>query len=184
MVMKQSLLFIFLSVVFFGCGSEPKQDQPKTDSAAAKKGPLVYPFTAKYSLNWQPGDEKNAVLALTAFKKYVDGDVKGCFEYFADSIQFIADKFYFKGKKDSLVAMMTPMRAELASMSVQPDTWLTTYYPDKDDTWVTVWSTQKWTDKKGKMDSIYFVDDILIKDGKIAEVDEKQRQYPVPKMKK
>jgi hypothetical protein len=34
------------------------------------------------------------------------------------------------------------------------------------------------------MDSIYIVDDILIKDGKILQVDEKQRQYPVPKMKK
>jgi hypothetical protein len=51
-------------------------------------------------------------------------------------------------------------------------------------TWGTVWSTQKWTDKKGKMDSIYLVDDILLRDGKILEVDEKQRQYPVPKMKK
>ena len=181
--MKKFLLLIFLSVAFFSCGSGPKQEEPKTDSTA-KKEPLVYPFTAKYSLNWQPGDEKNAVLALTAFKKYVDGDVKGCFDYFADSIEFIADKFHFVGKKDSLVAIMTPMRAEVVSMSVQPDTWLTAYYPDKKETWVTVWSTQKWTDKKGKMDSIYIVDDILIKDDKILQVDEKQRQYPVPKMKK
>jgi hypothetical protein len=172
-----------LSVIFMGCMNEVKKEEPKTDSVA-KKETLVYPYTAKYSLNWQPGDEKYAVLALTAFKKYVDGDVKGSFAYFADSIEFIADKFYFRGKKDSLEAMMTPMRAELASMSVQPDTWLTTYYPDKNDTWVTVWSTQKWTDKKGKMDSIYIVDDILIKDGKIAVIDEKQRQYPVAKMKK
>jgi hypothetical protein len=34
------------------------------------------------------------------------------------------------------------------------------------------------------MDSIYLVDDILIKNGKIREVDEKQREFPVPKMKK
>jgi hypothetical protein len=183
MIMKKSLLFVFLSSVLFSCGTGPKQEEPKTDSTA-KKEPLVYPFTAKYSLNWQPGDERNALLALTAFKKYVDGDVKGCFDYFADSIEFFADKFHFAGKKDSLVAMMIPMRAEMASMSVQPDTWLTAYYPDKKETWVTVWSTQKWTDKKGKMDSVYLADDILIKDGKIYEVDEKQRQFPVPKMKK
>jgi hypothetical protein len=183
MFVKKSLFLVFLSVAFFGCGSEPKNDEAKTDSTA-KKEPLVYPFTAKYSLNWQPGDEKNAVLALTSFKKYVDGDVKGAFDYFSDSIEFIMDKFHFVGKKDSLVAMMTPMRAQMASMSVQPDTWITAYYPDKKETWVTVWSTQTWTDKKGKMDSIYLVDDILIKDGKILEVDEKQREFPVPKMKK
>jgi len=181
--MKEILVLVFISAAFFGCGSEPKKDEAKTDSTA-KKEPLVYPFTAKYSLNWQPGDEKNAVLALTSFKKYVDGDVKGAFDYFADSIEFIMDKFHFVGKRDSLVAMFTPMRAEMTSMSVQPDTWLTAYYPDKNETWVTVWSTQKWTDKKGKTDSVYLVDDILIKDGKIHEVDEKQREFPVPKMKK
>jgi hypothetical protein len=34
------------------------------------------------------------------------------------------------------------------------------------------------------MDSIYIVDDILLKDGKILKVDETQRQYPVARMKK
>jgi hypothetical protein len=182
MVMKNSLLLICSCIAFFGCNNAAKQEDAKTDSTA-KKEALVYPFTAKYSLNWQPGDEKYAVLALNSFKKYVDGDVKGCFAYFADSIEFIADKFHYNGKKDSLEAMMTTMRAGIATMSVQPDTWLTVYYPDKNDTWVTVWSTQKWTDKKGKLDSVYLVDDILVKDGKIAQIDEKQRQYPEPKKK-
>ena len=83
--MKQSLLLIFSCIVFFGCGTAPKQDEAKTDSTA-KKETLAYAFTAKYSLNWQPGDEKNAVLVLNCIRKYVDGDVKGSFAYFADSI--------------------------------------------------------------------------------------------------
>jgi len=183
--MKNALLLVLLSIVSFSCGSGPKQEEVKAaDSTATTKEPLVYPFTSKYSLNWKPGDEKYAVMALTSFKKFVDGDVKGSFDYFADSIEFIADKFHFSGKKDSLMAMMIPMRAQWTSMSVQPDTWVTIYYPDQNDTWVTVWSTQKWTDKKGKMDSIYIVDDILIKDGKIREVDEKQRAYPAAQTKK
>ncbi len=65
---------------------------------------------------------------------------------------------------------MTPMRSELTSMTIIPDTWITTYYPDKNDTWVTVWSTEKWTDKKGKTDSLYVVDDVLIKNDKIAQI--------------
>jgi len=181
--MKQSFILILSSIILFGCNNGPNQEVSKTDSTA-KKETLTYPYTAKYSLNWQPGDEKYALLVLNCYKKYIDGDVKGSFAYFADSIEFIADKFHFVGKKDSLEAMMTPMRANMASMSLQPDTWITTYYPDKNDTWVTVWSTQKWTDNKGKTDSVYLVDDILVKDGKIAQIDEKQRQYPQPKMKK
>lgn len=177
------LLLTFLSVVILSCNNETKPVESKTDSAA-KKETYDYPYTPKYSLNWQPGDEKNAVLVLNSIKKYVDGDVKGSFDYFADSIEFIADKFHFNGKKDSLMAIMVPMRADAVSMSLVPDTWLTAYYPDKGDTWVTVWSTQKWTDKKGKTDSVYLTDDVLVKNGKIVQVDEKQRLFPESKSKK
>ena len=181
--MKQLLPAILLSIVIFSCNTPAKTDDVKTDSTAAKQA-LVYPFVPKYGINWQPGNEKNAVIALTAFKKYLDGDVKGCFDNFADSIEFIADKFYYKGKKDSLMAMMIPMRAALASASADVDTWETVYYPDQKDTWVTVWSKERWTDKKGKSDSVILVDDILMKDGKIAAIDEKQRQFAEPMKKK
>jgi hypothetical protein len=178
--MKKFLTLLFPCIGFWACTSSSNQDAAKSDSAS-KKEALVYPFTAKYSLNWQPGDEKNAVMVLNAFKKYTDGDVKGSFVYFGDSVEFIADKFHFKGKKDSLEAIMIPMRSAIASMTLQPDAWITVYYPDQKDTWVTVWSTQTWTDKKGKMDSIYLVDDVLVKNGKIAQIDEKQRMFPEPK---
>ncbi|HLY69294.1 MAG TPA: hypothetical protein VKR53_06165 [Puia sp.] len=181
--MKQRLLPVLLCFGLFGCNTETKKEEVKSDSAAPKEA-LVYPFTPRYSINWQPGDEKNAVIALTAFKKYLDGDVKGCFDSFSDSIEFIADKFHFQGKKDNLMSMMIPMRGNLSSASAVVDSWLTTYYPDKKDTWVTVWSTETWTDKKGKTDSAYLVDDILMKDGKIARIDEKQRLFPEPEKKK
>lgn len=129
--MMQSFLFIVLCIVFFGCSSKLKPSE------------FTYPFTAKYSSNWQPGNEKNAVLVLNCFKKYDDGDVKGVFADIADSLEFIADKFHFTGSKDSLEAMMTPMRADLISMSFVADTWLTIYYPDKNETWVKLWSTEK-----------------------------------------
>jgi len=180
--MKQSL-FIFLCIAFFSCSNPPKPEETKTDSTV-QKVVYDYPYSPRYSINWKPGDEKNAVLVLNSLKKYIDGDLKGAFTYLADSIEFIADKFHFNGKKDSLYAMMIPMNAQIKSMSIVPDTWITTFYPDSNQTWVTVWYTQKWTDKKGKMDSIYLTDDYLVKDNKIAQIDEKQRKFPVPKMKK
>jgi len=175
--MKKSLLLLLTCAVFFACNSDTKQDDAKSDSGA-KKDSLVYPFTAKYSLNWQPGDEKLAVFALNSLKKYVDGDVKGSFEAFADSIEFFGDKFHFVGKKDSLLAIMVKMRSGYSSMSVHPDTWMTVYYPDKKDTWVTLWSTNISTDLKGVTDSVYLVDDVLIKNNKIVEIDEKNRRFP------
>ena len=181
--MKKFLLFILPGLFLLACSNnEPKLAEAKTDSTV-KKEPLNYPYTAKYSLNWQPGDEKNAVIVLNSIKKYMDGDIKGSFSDFGDSITFIADKFLFTGTKDSLLGVMTPMRAQVASMTFEPDTWLTAYYPDKQDTWVTIWGVQKWTLKNGKTDSFYIAEDVRLKDGKILEIDEKMRLFPVPKKK-
>jgi len=178
--MKQILSVIILSLGFLSCNTEPKTEVSKTDSMTAKE-PIIYPFTPKYSINWQGGDERNALLVLNCLKHYVAGDVKGALADFADTVEFIADKFYFKGSKDSLGTILGAIRGEYASVSKVFDTWITTYYPEKKDTWVTLWYTETWTDKKGKTDSLYYTDDVLIKDGKIRIYDEKQRQFPAPK---
>ena len=182
--MKKSLLFIFLCIGLFSCNNGPKPTDIKTSDSTAKKDTLNYPFKAKYSLNWQPGDEKNAVMVLDCLKKYVDGDIKGCLAYFADSTEFIGDKFHFKGSKDSLETIIAAMRGASVSVSKNFDTWITTYYPDNNDTWVTLWYTEKMTDQKGKTDSVYYTDDVLIKKGKIVVYDEKQRLFPEQEMKK
>jgi len=178
--------FIFLSCIIMGmlsCNSEPKPEAVKTDSVAAKE-PVIYPFTPKYPPNYQVGDEKNAVMVLNALKHYVEGDIKGTLADFGDSVEFYADKFHFKGSRDSLASLIAAQRAGYASISKEFDTWITLYYPEKKDTWVTLWYTEKWTDKKGKTDSLYFTDDVLIKDGKIVEYDEKQRAFAPPATKK
>jgi len=178
--------FILLSIIISGllsCNSEPGPEAPKGDSTVAKEA-IVYPFTPKYPPNYQLGDEKNALMVLNALKHYKDGDIKGTFTDFADSVEFYGDKFYFKGSRDSLAAIITADRARFASLDKVFDTWITLYYPEKKDTWVTLWYTEIWTDKKGKTDSLYFTDDVLIKDGKIVEYDEKQRAFPAPVVKK
>jgi hypothetical protein len=119
-------------------------------------------------------------MVLTSLKKWVDGDVAGSMENFADSTSFIGDKYEFHGKKDSLKAFLASMRAMLNNVTVVPDTWMTVYYPDSNETWVTIWYTQAWTDKNGKKDSIYYVDDVQVVNNKIAEIDEKQRMFPEP----
>jgi hypothetical protein len=54
----------------------------------------------------------------------------------------------------------------------------------KKDTWVTLWYVEKWTDKKGKVDSLYYTDDVLMRNGKIISYDEKIRRYPPSAEKK
>jgi hypothetical protein len=177
--MKHLPLLALVCFLMVSCNNQPKSTAENSDSTA-KKEALNYPFTPKFSIKWQPGDEKNAVFVLNSLKKFVDGDVAGSMESFADSTTFIADKYEFHGKKDSLKAILAAQRAMLNGITVEPDTWLTVYYPDSNETWVTVWYKQSWADKNGKKDSAYYVDDVLVVNNKIAEIDEKQRLYPEP----
>src|ERR1700733_5044122 len=142
--MKQIIPFSFFCIFVFSCKENSKQSETKTDSTISKEQ-FSYPFTAKYSINWQPGDEKNAVIVLNCLKKYVDGDIKGCVSFFADTSKFIADKFYFKGNRDSLQTVIASMRNASAAVSKNFDSWMTVYYPDKNDTWVTLWYMEKMT---------------------------------------
>jgi hypothetical protein len=178
--MKQSLILVILCIALFSCKSKTADEQAKTDSPTK----IDYPFTPRYSINWQPGDPKNALIVLNCLKKYVAGDLKGAFENFADTVTFWGDQFYFKGKKDSLMKIFTPTRESFATLSKDFDTWATIYYSDKKETWVTLWYTERWTDKKGKKDSLVYVDDVLLRNGKILEYDEKMRRFPEPAMKK
>ena len=181
--MKKILLFWLTAGLLVACTSKTSTTEATTadSSGTAKKESLAYPYTPKYSINWQPGDEKYSVIALESLKKYTDGDVKGSMKDWADTIEIVLDKMQFKGTKDSVTSIFTKERAIFAEMVVEPDSWQTVYFPDKKESWVTIWYKQKWSDKKGKKDSAYFVDDLLVKDGKIALLDEKQRYYPVAK---
>ena len=123
-------------------------------------------------------------MVLNCLKHYVDGDMKATFADFADTVDFYTDYFHFTGSKDSLQVILGAARNDLTSISKSFDTWLTAYYPDKDENWVTLWYTEITTDKKGKTDSLIYSDDVLIKNGKIREYDEKIRHFPKPPAKK
>ena len=121
---------------------------------------------------------------LNCLKKYLAGDIKGALENFVDTAEFIGDQFYFKGKKDSLGVIMGQIRGDIVTVSKIFDSWMTTYQPDKKDTWVTLWYVEKWTDKKGKTDSLYYTDDVKLRNGKILVYDEKIRRFASPEIRK
>ena len=92
--MKQILLLIILCFTLFSCQTKTGIQQDP-DTAAQ----LNYPFAAKHALKWQPGDEKNALIALDCLKNYVAGDMKGAVLNFADTATFISDDFYLRVRR-------------------------------------------------------------------------------------
>ena len=177
--MKYLLLLTIVGLLFFSCRDSHSVRFEKTDATK-----LNYPFRPGYSINWQPGDEKNALIVLNSLKKYTAGDIKGAFENYADTVTFLGDNFYFKGKKDSLIKIFARERGKYASLTEDFASWITVYYPDKKCNWVSVWFTEKWTDKKGIKDSMFFADVVQVQNGKIIQYNENVRHFVTPTAKK
>jgi hypothetical protein len=173
---KINLLLIALGALLVSCQSKTTTVEVTADTTA-----LTFPFKAKYPTKWEKGDDKNTVIILNCLKKYLAGDIKGSVENFGDTVEFISDQYHFKGSRDSLAAILGQLRGEYATITKEFDTWLAAYYPESKETWVTLWYTEKWTDKNGKADSLYYTDDVMLKDGKILVYDEKSRRFPLQK---
>jgi hypothetical protein len=70
----------------------------------------------------------------------------------------------------------------MKNMSIIMDDFESVISKDRKNEYVSLWYKQKWQDAKGVWDSLSVMDDLKIKDGKIASIDEKIRHYPKKKM--
>lgn len=58
------------------------------------------------------------------------------------------------------------------------DDWESVKLKDGSREYVSLWYKEITTDKKGKTDSVFVMDDLLIKNGKIVSIDQKIRHFP------
>jgi len=174
--MRKPIFLMFVIVLFSYCknNDKSKPTEPVFDTTTKYN----YPYTPKHPVKWKVGDQKYSVLVLNFLKKYIGRDVKGEMEYLADSLEFKADKFYFKGKKEKLYPKLKRFRKYRHNITTNFEKWMSAYYPESKDSRVTVWYLEKWENSVGKKDSIYYTDDVLLRQGKIVVFDEKIRHFP------
>ena len=177
--MKKLSMMVF-AVILFSCNSETKdantKEQPKTETAEK----LVYAYNLKDQPNdnWDKGDQKNVVMVLNSLKAWENNNLDEALKDFADSIHFVMDGFDAKLSKDSTKKMLQAMRMPLKSFSIEMEDYETVISKDKKNEWVSLWYKEKWTDNKGVSDSIFYMDDVKIENGKITLIDEKARKFP------
>lgn len=177
--MKQRVFLMLIIVLFSFCKNKTAPTNVKTDSTTT---PLTYPYTPKHPTKWQTGDEKYALIVLNFLKKSMEGDVKGELVNFADSVEFKADKFYFKGAKAGLYKKLARIKRHRHKHNIHGEfeKWMTAYYPENKDSKVTVWYLERWEHANGQKDSLYHTDDVTLKKGQIYIFDEKIRHFPDP----
>lgn len=183
--MKQ-LLFISCIALLAACNdagtANTAKDSTATTAAAEKKAMPTMPYTlSKPYKNWQPGDQQHALTVMNSLKAWENGDIPKSMEAFADSVEINFDNWVGKFSKDSLAKQFTTYRGTLSSAVIKMEDWESVIAEDKSEEYVTLWYKQYNTDKKGKTDSVFCINDAMIKNGKIASLSEAVRHYPAKK---
>ncbi len=190
--MKKVFVFLFSSIVIMACNdtattSSEKKDSSKMDNssmdnstAGNEKVDLVY-STDKPS-DWIPGDPHHAARVMKALKGYETGNIDDTKQYFADTVVFRGDNYWFKGSNDSLMSEFKNNRARYKDLVIKMQDWESVKSKARNEEYVGMWYTEKATEKNGKADSANYMDDVKIVNGKIVEIDSKVQHYPKKKM--
>lgn len=175
--MKKIYLLLSTAVLLAACQQKPAE-------VATVETPPKYPYSTKHPDNWMiDTSHTNTMVALNALKSYETMDTLLMKKCFADSLTFNYEGGVYKGTIGGLIQMTGQMSGEEKNVKLDVKDWEAVIGKEGDkEEWVTVWYTQHWTDRKGKTDSIEYVNDFLIKNAKIVRLDEYARHFaPVAK---
>jgi hypothetical protein len=141
---------------------------------------ISYAYKLEKPDNWDIGSKENTAIAFNALKAFEDNKLDDCLSYFADTVRWRADYLDQSFSKDSLKSNMTRARNSFQTFTVKMSDFESVISKDKKDEWVTLWYTQIFTDQKtGKVDSLAMVNDLKIVNGKIVELNETMRHFPL-----
>ena len=180
--MRKIALFLLVIVAFASCKSE----EAKVDSmsAADSANKEAYPYIASYSSKFEIGDDKYSHTILKMWKAWDAGDLNSVKDMFADSVvMMLANGWVDSGTRDSVVAHAIAYRSTLDSVSSKVIAFVPLKSVDKDEQWVSIWGTEVFKDKKGKIDSVHMQESWrLDKNGKINLMLQHTRAATPPKM--
>jgi hypothetical protein len=180
----KKLIFLFLApALLLACNSPAPSSASSADSKKDTTSEVLnYPYTISHPGDyWEPGDQKNALMVLNSLKAFENGNTDEAANAFGDSVSWRFDYFDKKVSKDTLKAMFKNFRAGFKKIEIRMHDWESVISKDKKEQYVSLWYTQVMEDNKGKIDSVYTMNDLKIENGKISELDEKFRQFPKKK---
>jgi len=172
----KKLIFFFTVGIAVACNTSQTEKLTETKEPAAEATPN-YPYKIDKPDNWDIGSKANTLTALSALKAWETGKIDESLSYFGDSVVVQFDGLDKKVPKDTLKAMFSGLRSSFKTMEIKMRDWESVISKDKSQEWVTLWYTEHWETPDGKKDSIFHVNDLLIKDGKIIEMAEYSRKF-------
>lgn len=183
--MKRIIFPLAIVLFIVACNQNTSTSDTDKDSAMAMShddSVVKYPYSIEHPDQWETGSRQNTVAALNALKAFENGNIDESMNYFGDSVHLLMDNMDMTLSKDSLTAMLKQHRGQIKTMEIQMDDWESVISKDKDKEYVSLWYKQIWEMNDGKKDSIFVMDDLRMKNGKIVSIDEKSRKLGTAKM--
>lgn len=185
--MKQVFIICVMAALFCSCNSTDQSTSTSaTDdtkvAAASDTAAMNYAYTIEKPDQWVRGARENTRMVLASLKNWENGDMSSALADFADSISLKFDGYEATLSRDSVKTMFENERKKIQKVQVIMDDFESVISKDGTQEYVSLWYKQKLQDQKGKWDSVEVMDDLRIKNGKIASINEKIRHFPSRKM--
>lgn len=173
--MKQMILLFCLVLVMNACNTADNK-AATTDAAPAAEVKLAYSLAEPYK-NWAIGSTENVAAAMNSLKAFVDNDFTTLSSLIGDSLTIDFDQFQARLSRDSALGFFKAARPMYNDLKITMYDYVSVISADKKAEWVTLWYKQVWTDPKGVVDSMNYVNDIRLENGKMVELNEKGSRF-------
>ena len=167
--MKKALFLFLLPLCFASCTSSTPDTTAATNKDSVGTPPVPLPYTATYSSNFVPGKQSDVLTVLNNYKDWEINDMKAMRTTMGDTVEMrFPGGMRVKTTLDSLMKDATKFRDSLSKVNLTLYAWTSNHSVDQNEDWVNVWYKEVDTYKTGKIDSVNYEDDNLLKDGKIV----------------
>src|SRR5690606_21050323 len=136
------------------------------DSLVTNADDLDYAYTKTSKANYVMGDPAQVQMVLKSLKAFETNNTNELVSDFGDTVELYFDNYYAKVSRDSAKTILTNNRNMYDTYNINMHDWETVKSTNTDDEWVSLWYTEIYKEKGGKLDSINIMDDIKIKNGK------------------
>jgi hypothetical protein len=178
----KKLLSLFLCVLLiYSCKMKTTTG---TETAAAKDTAVQQvqlPMELQYGGKWEMGNMNNAVTVMEWNKRLSNGD-KNVGDLLADSVSwFLNDGWEATMSRDSAVSTINKMLSNFTRIEISYVAIIPVKNIDKNAEWVLSWTDEKYTNKKGSVESHSLHEDYYLVSGKIRTVFQYDRKTAPPK---
>ena len=176
--MKQFILLTSLVLIMAACNNADNKTSATatTDAAPAAEVKLAFALAEPYK-NWAIGSTENVAAAMNCLKAFIDNDFTTLSSLIGDSLTLDFDQFQARLSRDSAVNFFKAARPMYNDLKITMYDYVSVISADKKAEWVTLWYKQVWTDPKGVVDSMNYVNDIRLENGKMVELNEKGSRF-------